>query len=85
MYTLLIKKQAQKSIKNLSRPDRVRITEKIMLLGEDPDHPTLDIKPLEGEPYYRLRVGQWRIIFDRQDDVKIIAVEKVKSRGDVYK
>lgn len=36
MYTLLIKKQAQKTLKSLSRTDRVRITEKIMLLGEKP-------------------------------------------------
>jgi mRNA interferase RelE/StbE len=55
------------------------------LLGENPDNPTLDIKPLQGEPYYRLRVGQWRIIFDRDDEVKIIAIEKIKPRGGAYK
>ena len=84
-YTLCIKKQAQKTLQSLSRPDRNRITEKIMMLGENPDNPTLDVKPLQGEPYYRLRVGQWRVIFDRDDDVKIIAIEKVKPRGGAYK
>lgn len=84
-YKLLIRKQAQKTLKSLSRPDRNRITEKIVMLGENPDDATLDVKPLEGEIYYRLRVGQWRIIFDRQDDVKIIAIEKIKPRGDAYK
>jgi mRNA interferase RelE/StbE len=44
-----------------------------------------DIKKLQGEPYFRLRVGKWRIIFDRDDEIKIIAIEKIKSRGDVYK
>lgn len=43
------------------------------------------IKSLQGEPYHRLRVGSWRIIFDRKDDVKIIAIEKIKPRGDAYK
>jgi mRNA interferase RelE/StbE len=84
-YTLLIKRQAQKTLKSLSRPDRNRITEKIMALGENPDDPTLDVKPLQGEPYYRLRVGDWRVIYDRDDDVKIIAIEKVKPRGGAYK
>lgn len=34
---------------------------------------------------HRLRVGQWRVIFERDDEVKIIAIEKIKPRGDVYK
>ncbi len=84
-YSLLIKKQAKKTLKSLSRPDRNRITEKIMALGADPDDPALDIKPLQGQPYYRLRVGAWRIIYDRDDMVKIISIEKVSPRGGAYK
>ena len=45
---------------------------------------TLLIK-LKGEPYFRLRVGVWRIIFDRDDQVKIISIEKIKPRGGAYK
>ncbi|HEU5282136.1 MAG TPA: type II toxin-antitoxin system RelE/ParE family toxin [Gammaproteobacteria bacterium] len=84
-YTLLIKKQAQKTLQSLGRIDRHRIAEKIKLLGENPDNPALDIKALQGEPYHRLRVGQWRIIFDRDDEIKIIAIEKIKPRGGAYK
>ena len=84
-YSLLIKKQAKKTLQSLARTDCNRIAEKIKSLGENPDDPLLDIKRLQGEPYYRLRVGQWRIIFDRDDEVKIIAIEKIKSRGDAYK
>lgn len=84
-YALLIKKQAKKILQSLPRPERNRITEKIVLLGRDPDSKGLDIKPLEGLPYFRLRVGQWRIIFSKDDEVKIIAIEKIKPRGDVYK
>jgi mRNA interferase RelE/StbE len=84
-YTLKIKRQADRMLKRLSRPERTRITEKILLLADNPDSPELDVKPLEGEPYYRLRVGGWRVIFDRQESLKIIAIEKIKPRGDVYK
>lgn len=84
-YQIVIRAQAKKKLQSLPRPERQRLAEKIFLLGQNPDDPALDVKPLEGEPYYRLRVGNWRIIFDRRDEVKIIAVEKIKPRGDVYK
>lgn len=84
-YSLFIKKQAKKVLQSLARTDRNRIAEKIKLLGENPDNPILDIKRLQGEPYYRLRVGQWRVIFDRDDEVKIIAIEKISPRGGAYK
>lgn len=56
-YTLLIHRQAKKTLQSLSRPDKTRITEKIMTLGINPDDAQLDIKRLQGLPYYRLRVG----------------------------
>ncbi|CZG44161.1 Uncharacterised protein [Legionella pneumophila] len=84
-YTLLIKKQAKKALQSVPQPDRTRITERIVLLGKDPDDPILDIKKLKGEPYFRLRVGSWRIIFDRDDEVRIISIEKIKPRGGAYK
>lgn len=84
-YALIIKQQAKKKLQSLSRIERVRIAEHIQLLGLNPDDPALDIKKLVGEPYYRMRVGNWRVIFDRQDEVRIIAIEKIKPRGDAYK
>ena len=61
------------------------ITEAIITLGADPDKNVLDIKQLKGSRLWRVRVGGWRIIYDRQDIVKIIQVEKIKPRGDAYK
>lgn len=84
-YALVIKQQAKKKLQSLFRIERVRIAEHIQLLGLNPDDPVLDIKKLVGEPYYRMRVGNWRVIFDRQDEVRIIAIEKIKPRGDAYK
>ena len=84
-YTVIIRRQAQKKLQSLSRSDRARIAEKIYQLGLNPDDSVLDVNRLQGEPYYRLRVGDWRVIFDRQDAVKIIAIERIKPRGDAYK
>ncbi|HMW21790.1 MAG TPA: type II toxin-antitoxin system RelE/ParE family toxin [Nitrosomonas sp.] len=84
-YNLLIRSQAKKKLQSLPRVDRFRIAEKLEQLGRDPDNSSLDIKKLEGEPYFRLRVGNWRVIFERHDVVRIITIEKIKPRGDAYK
>ena len=85
MYTVIIKKQAKKKLQSLAVATRTRITEHILMLGDDPDDKRLDVKKLKGASGYRMRVGQWRVIFDRDDTVKIISIERVGPRGDVYK
>lgn len=84
-YAVNIRREAARKLKSLGRKERTRITEKIVMLGDNPDDPALDVKRLTGEPYYRLRVGDWRVIYDRQDQLKIISIEKIKPRGDAYK
>lgn len=45
--------------------------------------PNGDIKKLQGRSGYRLRIGKYRVIFD--NDGRIILIEKIDNRGDVYK
>ena len=85
MYEVQVHKQASKKLKSLNAKERLRVTDKIVELSYDPDSKLLDIKKLEGEEYWRLRVGDWRVIYDRDDIVKIIRIERIKSRGDIYK
>ncbi len=85
-YTVESKRPAKRKLRSLSRPERQRIAEKIYELGLNPNDEKLDVKKLEGvEGLFRLRVGGWRVIFDRQDELKIIAIEKIRPRGDAYK
>ena len=84
-YEVRIRRQAQRKLQSLPKQERFRIAEKIHQLGENPDDDGLDTKRLTGTPLYRLRVGDWRIIYDRQDAIKVISVEKLKPRGDAYK
>ncbi|MEO5340486.1 MAG: type II toxin-antitoxin system RelE/ParE family toxin [Magnetococcus sp. MYC-9] len=84
-YRIQIRREAKRKLQTLPVNDRLRITDKILALGRDPDDVTLDVKPLTDSRFWRLRVGHWRIIYDRQDTLRIIAVEHIRSRGDVYK
>lgn len=85
MYELRIKRQAKKKLASIAPRMRERIILKLDELAEDPDSPALDIKKLINDPGYRLRIGTWRVIFDRDDVLKILAIDKVGARGDVYK
>ena len=72
-------KQAVKKIKNMVSKDKMRVKESIMGI------PQGDIKPLKGtEGSYRLREGNWRIIFSWINNNQIF-IEKIDLRGQVYK
>ena len=85
MYRLVIRRQAKKKLKALAVDDRLRITEAIYLLGVNPEDVRINVKKLKGLQGYRLRVGQWRVLFEKEDVLKIISIEKIGARGDVYK
>ena len=64
---------------------KTAIVHKLHELANNPDNPDLDIDILKGRKGFRLRVGQYRVIYTRQDDQLIIEVVKVRSKGDIYK
>ncbi len=70
-------KQARKFLSRQDAVTRKRIEGAILAL------PAGDVKKLRGQPYYRLRVGDIRVLFDR--DGAVILVVKIDSRGQVYK
>lgn len=70
---------AVKVINGMDRPTKQRIKTGIEKL------PQGDIKPYKGSPgTYRLRVGDWRILFSYPEDGTIL-IEKIGPRGGVYK
>lgn len=70
-------KQAKKFLEKQERTVRSRIETAIQFL------PAGDVKKLRGQPYYRLRVGDFRVLFSRDNEVLLIV--KIDNRGQVYK
>ena len=64
---------------------KTAIVNKLHELARNPDNPDLYIDVLKGRKGFRLKVGQYRVIYTRQEDQLIIEVVKVRSRGDIYK
>lgn len=75
--TINYSKQAIKFLSKQDKPTRIRIVDAIKNL------PQGDVKKLQGQESYRLRVGNYRIIFDKNGDV--LHIEKIDNRGQVYK
>jgi len=86
-HEILITKRASKQLNKLSATIREKIAEQIYILGLDPDNPNLDIKSLTNDPdaKLRLRVGNYRVKFNRDGEIKIIEIVKVGHRKDIYK
>ena len=85
MYRLKYRRRARNYLARLPLKIKSAIVEKLHEVALNPDDPTLDIDVLKGRKGFRLRVGQYRIIYIRQDDQCIIEVVKVRPRGDIYK
>ncbi len=58
--------------------------EKIELLAENPMAASNNVRKLTNHPGYRLRVGDWRVIYTVHEQALIIAVVRIAPRGDLY-
>ena len=79
-------KIALKVLQGYDRPTRENIREKIIGLTKTP--PVGDIVPMSGsDNEFRLRVGKYRVIYEYiiQNDIKILMINKIDSRGGIYK
>ena len=79
-YKIELSKKAQKLILKLEQKEQERILKAIYKLPFDGD-----IKQLKGLSLFRLRVGDYRIIYEMYNDVLLIRVINIGNRGDVYK
>lgn len=84
MYKLSIKNSARKEMDRL--PDQVflKVDRAILSLKEDP-FPYPQSKKLKGEDRYRLRAGDYRVVYSVNENQKAITIFRVRHRKDVYR
>ena len=82
MYEILLLPPAEKDLDNLAASVFPRILKKIHALSKD-ERPPRCLK-LTDEEGYRLRVGDYRILYRIDDALKRIYIYRIKHRKDVY-
>jgi len=81
-YKIEFKQSAYKELKSIPTKDLKRILAKIELLSENP-RPE-GCKKLSALERYRIRQGDYRILYSIEDDVLIIYIVKIGHRKNVY-
>ncbi len=82
-YKLVIRRSAAKDIEALPTKDRRRVVARIQGLATDPR--PAGCEKLSGEEKYRVRQGDYRILYEIVDHELIVTVVKVGNRRDVYR
>lgn len=85
-YKIRFKKSAEKEYLKLSKNIRERINEALLLLSYNPYSSLLNIKKLKHkEKLYRVRIGNYRILYTVNNNVLEIIVIKIGHRKEVYR
>ena len=82
-YSVRITRSAAKQIEAVPLSDRRRVVAKIHTLADNPR--PVGCEKLSGEEKYRLRQGDYRILYEIVDHALIVTVVKVGNRRDVYR
>lgn len=83
-YRIEFVKQAAKQFKALPNQEQQRLKPKIDALVKDP-RPSGVVKLSGKDDLYRIRVGNYRIIYNIQDNQLLILVVKIGHRRDIYR
>jgi mRNA interferase RelE/StbE len=82
MYHLLIEKQVQKQLEKIPVSDYNRVKAAIIGLAKNP-RPE-GYKKLKGRPGYRIRQGNYRVVYDINDHILTVFILAAGHRKDIY-
>lgn len=85
MYEVIFSEKSLKNLKAIPKREAGRVLEEIEELAKNPAEKS-NVKKLHNHPLavYRLRVGTYRVLFDREDRLRIIEIIDVGHRKEVY-
>ena len=82
-YSLEIKRSAQKELDALDDTLFTRLDRKILALADNPR--PAGCKKLKGsKSHWRIRVGEWRVVYIIDDTAKLVSVTRIAHRREVY-
>lgn len=80
-YRVTLKPKAEKDLKAMTSSDQIRVVERLKRLEDDLSG---DVKRLTNHvPEYRMRAGNWRALFEIEEDV--IVVYRILHRSEAYR
>jgi mRNA interferase RelE/StbE len=85
MYTITISQSALKELQRLQKPTVKKIEKAITELAKNPR--PAGVKKLKGntEDLYRIRSGDYRVVYSIEDEIKVIDIRKIGHRKDIYR
>jgi mRNA interferase RelE/StbE len=84
VYKVVTTKSFAKALSRLPVNWQKRIVQKIKEIAADTYAQHNNVAKLQGRDGYRLRIGDWRVIYELQDDRLELWVLEVKPRGGIY-
>jgi mRNA interferase RelE/StbE len=84
MYKVVFTHQATKSFQKLPHHIALQVRKKLAQVAVDPFAQHSSVTKLQNRPGYRLRIGDWRVIYDLRKEELVVLVLKIASRGEVY-
>jgi mRNA interferase RelE/StbE len=82
-YRLTIKKSAAKELQDIPKKDLLKIIKRIQVLAENP-RPT-GVQKLSAREQYRVRQGDYRIVYSINDKELLVDIVKIGHRREVYR
>ena len=83
-YQIEFTTRARREIRNLPSHVQTRLRTKIDALAEEP-RPSGVRKIRGADDLYRIRVGDYRVVYQVKDDVLVVLIIRVRHRRDVYR
>lgn len=83
MLTIQYSDKAIKFLKKITKKDADKIRAKVKQYANNPDELKNQVKKLKNSSFYRLRVGDYRVLFNEMGE--IMKIEKIGNRGDIYR
>ena len=86
VYTLKFLGRTLQDLRKIDLPFQKIIKEKLLILAENPAILKNNTRKLTGtkEDYYRLRIGSYRVIYEKRDKELIILIIRIGHRREIY-